>query len=1686
MDLNLLFIICVLVVFALGLIVPKIISMLAVARIEHYDPDTFTAITDDNINSIFNSYVNFVKTKLERIDTIDTSLKIDMDLLTSIEYTTNQEITSRNAEVNALAENVSKMLNNAISFPDKTSTTYLNIHSKTVDDAPSSISQLKIAIDNCLIFLAQADYTLANIERFITTAVESINNTIALIDKIEESINSRGLETQALHEYIQKSREYQTILTNIKNIMAINTELEKNTDSVSSAIINEGSKMISELNQTLSLLITAPNVMVNVKSAILSSLENNKLKAISRRDNLTQNYKTISGLIESERQFISGFNIKLDTYNTDLSNLIGPLTPCPVGNSNVFVTSCNGGVCYSYDAENWVVNSLNIPVINSVWYSPYNKLWILCGSGSFYATDISKNAWEIINVENYIDITSDNNGTWAMCGGDKISMCNNNDPRINSSWSQSIVPLQDLQCVRYGNGIFLAGGKGSINIFKISSAGVRGVSDLMDCLDLAFGNNVWIAVGSGKDNSILYSSDNGESWAGSDNTIFTSGRKVVYGNNLFVVLGTGVNTIAYSQNGVNWIIATCPIPSTDSDKFSITYNNRLFIACIGPNMITSTNGINWYKRDTNDGSTINGKFLFSTQCAPCIQATYNDMVNSSCKEPMAGYYTDSLGSISPFKCPEGYFCENGTKIICKSGTYQPLAGQSTCDQASPGYYAFGEGLLQQMKCDAGTYQPLAGQPTCVQASPGYYAFGEGLIQQTKCDAGTYQPEAGQTSCTPVSQGYYSTEGSETEILCPAGSFCNKTSITPCPIGSYNTLTGQTDPTACVECPFGLKTLNVGSTLISDCISCPAGSYIKDGECILCPEGSYSDTGNSTSFIKCPIGTFSNTKGGTSLDSCISCPAGSFSGVTGATSCNKCPVGTYNPNTKSTSIADCLSCGSGFFAPEEGSSICTKCDEGSLSNPKASSCVKCPAGHRLNSSNICQNCGEGEVLNISTNTCGRCNVTIGLYATGSPAKCETCPAGFVTGTKSCTPCLPGWFSKVSGNQPCTKCPLGTTSASGATECETCPLGSTLVAGATICTVCPAGSYINNGVCTLCPRGYFSDVDGSYECIPCSPGTFSNLTGRTTECQPCFPGQVSNSGSTLCTDCLPGTYSNSESTSCSPCLPGTYSKSQKATSCSPCLPGTYSNSEKTTLCSQCFPGTFSNPGSSSCTECSPGTFSSSFGSSLCTACSPGSVSLTSKALSCTACSPGTYSTDASLPCVPCPKGTISANGQASCTTCPAGTMANTNKTYCNPCPTGQASVAGGDCTACPAGTTPVNGICQPCDANTTSVAGGVCTACPAGTTSRSGDVACTNCLAGTSSTSGEACKPCPVNTYSVAGGVCQPCPAPTLFSPGGGGLSTCKACPGGSFIKTDANGNKTCDPCQAGWISTALNSTSCTACPVGTSTDSKTGASSCTPCPVGTSNSTIGAVSCTQCGPGKVATTTGQTTCSDCFSSEISNLTNTKCVQCTVENGGGGGFGPNSTKSGCEKCKAGSYSNINTGFVCTFCPRSTYSTTDGATSCAFCAGDFESLVSGATSSASCKPCGNLQSSIPGQICKDIKLGLYDKIFPKGTSFVFTLQDDLYPGTDFVFKKNATARYISVEFGWTGLPSDWRNANVTFNTGTSTVSLSGLQAFTTGRYLLQNDLLIRQGQKCTIAVSPLLDTYYKVTVRYAFHET
>ena len=92
-----------------------------------------------------------------------------------------------------------------------------------------------------------------------------------------------------------------------------------------------------------------------------------------------------------------------------------------------------------------------------------------------------------------------------------------------------------------------------------------------------------------------------------------------------------------------------------------------------------------------------------------------------------------------------------SQTACAAGTYQVNTGQSSCTDASAGYYVNSTAQISQTACAAGTYQAITGQSSCTDASAGYYV---NSTAQTACAAGTYQANTGQSSCTDAEAGYY--------------------------------------------------------------------------------------------------------------------------------------------------------------------------------------------------------------------------------------------------------------------------------------------------------------------------------------------------------------------------------------------------------------------------------------------------------------------------------------------------------------------------------------------------------------------------------------------------------------------------------------------------------------------------------------------------------------------------------------------------------------------------------------------------------------------------------------------------------------------------------------------------------------------------------------------------------------------
>ena len=130
---------------------------------------------------------------------------------------------------------------------------------------------------------------------------------------------------------------------------------------------------------------------------------------------------------------------------------------------------------------------------------------------------------------------------------------------------------------------------------------ITAINDYTVGQSVAYGNGRWIATGSNipNSNTIAYS-DNGINWIGLGIPIFIYGcYGVAYGNGRWVAVGRGSNyTIAYSDNnGITWTATGTNIYSNNSSSFGVAYGNGRWIS-VGNSSTTNTiaysdDGITW-------------------------------------------------------------------------------------------------------------------------------------------------------------------------------------------------------------------------------------------------------------------------------------------------------------------------------------------------------------------------------------------------------------------------------------------------------------------------------------------------------------------------------------------------------------------------------------------------------------------------------------------------------------------------------------------------------------------------------------------------------------------------------------------------------------------------------------------------------------------------------------------------------------------------------------------------------------------------------------------------------------------------------------------------------------------------------------------------------------------------------------
>jgi hypothetical protein len=765
-------------------------------------------------------------------------------------------------------------------------------------------------------------------------------------------------------------------------------------------------------------------------------------------------------------------------------------------------------------------------------------------------------------------------------------------------------------------------------------------------------------------------------------------------------------------------------------------------------------------------------------CTPCNPGSYSASNSSSCTPCPSGSATPNYNSTS---CPP-----------CLAGSYQPNTGATSCIPASCGNYVPMNGSNIDDICATGTFNPFTGSSTCFPPSPGFIVDPTNACAEIPCNNGTYASSA--TTCSPCPAGDYCPSTGTT----PSTNFTNPNNVTsppyvgpgsgnpsptPCPGGYYQNATGQT---SCLGTPCGTYTpsLSVGATVGATSPSaCPSGTFnpfIDQSACFPINSG-FITTSDSCGLIPCNNGTYSNYGLNTQTPTaCTPCPAGDYCPVTGPAN-----ETVTNPVTNTT------------YPSTGGVATPTGCPCGSFSGPGASSCISCNGTQYQNASSStgCITLTAGFIQDLP-GLCNQIPCNNGTYALGGV--CVPCPAGSYTpqfpanaGYTACIPSTPG--SDVPGPDENAQVPCGPgtiQSLSNSSSCVTCPAGTystgTLSAGgiitfnATYCIACPAGQYSTapgSSSCTSCLPGSYSPLTGASACLPADEDYYVNTTGSSTET---LCPRVSNPA-----PCPPGLY---PSVCSSPQL--LYSPDLLFSTVTAGTNGTIING--TTI--------LGSNSSASCVLCPNGTFAlSGSGNTTYSVTYYNQTCLTAQGDNYGICTITTSVVVAKGPqCKPVPIG--SGLNCVSGVGCVPG-----------PCPNGTFADGLGNCLFCAPGTYSLGNV-------------SVCTNCPSGTSAPNfGSSVCLSCNPGSYSNGN-------VNVYTAVGAFIPVPPVNAQNVVTGNTIDVF----GNLVTQTSYTVPvPTCLPCPCGTFSGAYESTVCTNCPSGTSTNGFSNSTSCTNCPSGTS-------------------------------------------------------------------------------------------------------------------------------------------------------------------------------------------------------------------------------------------------------------
>jgi hypothetical protein len=197
---------------------------------------------------------------------------------------------------------------------------------------------------------------------------------------------------------------------------------------------------------------------------------------------------------------------------------------------------------------------------------------------------------------------------------------------------------------------------------------------------------LWVAVGQGT-NSIAYSYD-GIVWAGSTsgNNLFTVARNVAWNGTMWVAAGTGSYSIAYSYNGINdW---TGTYSTNTFTLYSIAFNNKrpntitfptnlMVLGGQGSNSIAySYDGTVWTGVTGSNSTSIFSTFMLGVAWNGTMWVGVGGQANTIAYSYDGIGWTGVTGSISIFN-------DRGTRVAWNGNLWVAVGGTNGSSENSP-------------------------------------------------------------------------------------------------------------------------------------------------------------------------------------------------------------------------------------------------------------------------------------------------------------------------------------------------------------------------------------------------------------------------------------------------------------------------------------------------------------------------------------------------------------------------------------------------------------------------------------------------------------------------------------------------------------------------------------------------------------------------------------------------------------------------------------------------------------------------------------------------------------------------------------------------------------------------------------------------------------------------------------------